>query len=81
MDTDRAGQPGGGLRAIDALMRLLTKLNAGAMLALCLWLASAALDYNARQAGGAGTIKVHGCGCMLSEVTSWSGRRNVAARD
>jgi len=81
MDTDRDGQPGGGLREINALMRTLTNLNAGAMLALCLWLAWAALDYNARQAGGTGTIKLQGCDCTLSEVTDWNWRLEVAARD
>jgi hypothetical protein len=81
MDTDRDWQPGSGLREVNALMRLLTNLNAGAMLALCLWLAWTALDYNARQSGSAGVIKVQGCGCTLSEVTNWSGRFDVAARD
>jgi hypothetical protein len=81
MGTDHDGQAGSGLHEVDALMRLLTNLNAGAMLALCLWLAWAALDYNARQAGGTGAIKVQGCGCTLSEVTDWNGRLDVAARD
>jgi hypothetical protein len=66
---------------VDALMRLLTNLNAGAMLALCLWLAFAASDHNARRSGGDGVIQVQGCGCTLSEVTSWNSRLDMAARN
>ncbi len=64
---------------VDALMRLLANLNAGAMLALCLWLAFAASDYNARRGGGDGAIQVQGCGCTLSEITNWNGRLDMAA--
>jgi hypothetical protein len=66
---------------IDRLMRLLANLNAGAMLALCLWLASSAMDFNARQTDGAGEIRVQDCGCTLTGATNWSGRLDVAARD
>jgi len=68
-------------REVDVLMRLLAYLNAGAMLARCLWLAFAAMDYNARWADGAGVIRLQGCGCTLNEVTDWNGRLDVAARD
>jgi len=60
-------------------MRLLANLNAGAMLALCLWLAWAALDYNARRDTGAGVIRWHGCECALGEVTGWVGHPDTAA--
>lgn len=79
MDTERVDDAAIG--KISFLMRLLTNLNAGAMLALCLWLAWAALDFNARQSDVSGMIEVHGCGCTLNEVTNWSGRLDVAARD
>jgi|LakMenEpi03Aug12_release.lakeMendotaPanAssembly.Ray.scaffolds.fasta_scaffold305898_2 hypothetical protein len=79
MDTD-ADQPQAGIPPeVDALMRLLANLNAGAMLALCLWLAFAALDFNSRHVDAAGVIEVQGCDCTLREVTDWSGRMNVAA--
>jgi hypothetical protein len=58
MDIERDDDPA--IREVRLLMRLLTNLNAGAMLALCLWLAWAALDYNARQPDATGMIEVQG---------------------
>jgi hypothetical protein len=81
MDTDAETPQPGIPREVDRLMRLLANLNAGAMLALCLWLASSAMDFNARQADGAGGIRVQDCGCTLPGATNWSGRLDVAARD
>ncbi len=66
---------------VAALMRLLANLNAGAMFALCLWLAWAAMDYTARQPGNTTSIPVGVCGCEFTEVTDWSGRTDVALRD
>jgi hypothetical protein len=51
------------------------------MLALCLWLAWAALDYNSRQADTTGMVEVNGCGCTMRQVTDWGGRIEFAARD
>ena len=79
MDTERDDDPA--IREVRFLMRLLTNLNAGAMLALCLWLAWAAMDFNARKTDVTGMIEVHGCGCTLNEVTNWNGRLDVAVRD
>ncbi len=79
MDIERDDNPA--IREVRFLMRILTNLNAGAMLALCLWLAWAALDFSARQADAIGMIEVNGCGCTLREVTNWSGRLDVAVRD
>lgn len=79
MGTDRDVGQNGVPPQVTALMRLLANLNAGAMLALCLWLVWAALDHNARQSGDAGVIQVQGCGCALNEATNWSGRLDVAA--
>jgi hypothetical protein len=77
MGTERDDNPA--IREVRFLMRMQTNLNAGAMLALCLWLAWAALDYNSHQREISGKIEVHGCGCALSEVTNWSGNLNIAA--
>lgn len=79
MDTDHENDPA--IREVRFLMRMLTNLNAGVMLALCLWLAWAAMEHGVRHAGSAGMIKVRGCGCTLSEVTDWNGRLEVAVRD
>lgn len=76
MDTEHENDHA--IREVRFLMRMLTNLNVGGMLALCLWLAWAAMEHEVRRAG---TIKVHGCGCTLSEVTDWNGRLDVAARD
>jgi hypothetical protein len=77
MGTDRDEEPA--IREVCLLMRMLTNLNAGAMLALCLWLAWAAMDFNAQQPLESTSIKVHGCGCVLNEITNWSGHINVAS--
>lgn len=79
MGTDSDGGQHDIPRGVMALMKLLANLNAGVMLALCLWLVWAALDHNTRQSGDTGVIQVQGCGCTLSEVTNWSGRLDVAA--
>jgi len=79
MDTERDDDSA--IREVRFLMRLLTNLNAGAMLALCLWLAWAAIDYNTRQPGEVSSISFHGCDCKLNEITNWSGRIDVAATD
>ena len=79
MDTERDG--GDVLRDITFLMRMLTNLNAGAMLALCLWLAWAALDYNTRHLPVQGAITVQGCGCVLNEMGDASGPVKFVARD
>jgi hypothetical protein len=76
MGTD-SGRPQVGIPPeVDALMMLLANLNAGAMLALCLWLASAAFDYNARQAGQIHTVALlQQCGCngIAREGAAWTG--------
>lgn len=79
MDTER--ESGDVLRDVRFLMRMLTNLNAGAMLALCLWLAWAALDYNARHLPAQGAITVSGCGCVLNEMDGESGPVKFVARD
>lgn len=79
MDTERDADPA--IREIHFLMRLLTNLNAGAMLALCLWLAWAAMDYTARQPEAISFQSINGCKCTLNEVTDRTGRIDIAARD
>lgn len=76
MDTERDDAT---TRNIHFLMRVLTNLNAGAMLALCLWLAWAAMDYTTRQSDATSSISFNGCDCKLNEVTNWSGRIDIAA--
>lgn len=77
MDTDRADDSSN--CAVLRLMRLLTHLNAGGMLALCLWLSLAALDFNASHTRNPGAITVHGCSCSLDEITDRSTQLNMAA--
>lgn len=62
MDTDRGETAPGLPPEVDALMRLLAHLNAVAMLVLCVWLGSAALDYSARQADPT-VVSLQQCGC------------------
>lgn len=75
MDTDAEAPRPGMPREIDRLMRLLANINAGAMLALCLWLAWAAMDYSSRNAA---TGDMRDCGCVLTE-TGIAARIDIAA--
>ena len=77
MDIERDDDPA--IREVRFLMRLLINLNAGGMLALCLWLSFAAMDFNTRFTQESGAITVHGCSCVLNEIANGSGRINVAA--
>ena len=77
MDTERDGDAA--VRDDHFMVRVLTNLNAGAMLALCLWLASAALEYEARAGSAGKALNMHDCGCAMSEVTDRSGRFDVAS--
>jgi hypothetical protein len=79
MDTE--GDDEAATRRIHFLMQMLTNLNAGAMFALCIWLAWAAMDYSVQQAETTSSISIDSCGCTLSEVTNWSGRIDIAVRD
>jgi hypothetical protein len=75
MDTDAKTPQPGIPREVDRLMRLLANLNAGAMLALGLWLAWAAMDYSGRNAV---TFSLRDCGCVLTE-TGIAARVDIAA--
>ena len=68
------------VREINVLMRLLINLNAGVMLALCIWLSWAAMDHNARYSQGAAVIPLNGCGCSLGEMKDGLRKPDVAAR-
>ncbi|MEN9782780.1 MAG: hypothetical protein RJA24_123 [Pseudomonadota bacterium] len=63
------------------LMRMMTNLNAGARLVLCLWLAIAATDSQSNQEAAGTSLRIHGCSCVLHEVTDWAGRTNLAFRN
>lgn len=75
MDIERADDAAS--HRLSFLMRMLTNLNAGGMLALCLWLSWAALDFNAGHTQDTGTITLHGCGCSL-EAIAGQGRVNAS---
>lgn len=66
MDTDR--NPAGIPREVSALMKLLSSINAGAMIALCLWLAWAALDHQQHQADARDMLSLQGCNCTLAVI-------------
>jgi hypothetical protein len=49
-------------------MNLLSSINAGAMIALCLWLAWAALDHQQYQADARDVLSLQGCNCTLGVI-------------
>lgn len=55
-------------REVFALMTLLSNINAGAMIALCLWLGWAALQHEERQADARNMVMLQGCNCSLTEI-------------
>lgn len=78
MDTERDEAAA---RSIHFLMRVLTNLNAGAMLALCLWLAFAAMDSQSSSELSRDALRFHGCDCVLHQVTDWAGRTDIASNN
>ena len=79
MDTDSGYEAA--ISRIRLLMRIITNLNAAAMLALCLWLSLAAMGSHDSSSLSGGVLRIHGCNCVLHQVTDWAGRTDVASRN